>query len=564
MRLDRMKAARVRAPATNAGRARDRSRCTQGKGANGQMHYATSLGQSCTTPQHHKCSDSWQPARRLIPVPLAFALSFALLLVPPSAPAIEAPRVNPTTVEPVLLEDASVAERAAIEKLAHGAFWPSRALALLRLERFDCPESAARLTESLEDKAWQVRAFAYAVAARRGMEISPSLIAGEQSALVARTILRARFPFPPHRLAAAVERLSKSDSLDDQLLTLELSCAVRASRPSAPPPENAQEKRAALAADRKEIDALDALLSRIIMRMTRAEAGVFSPRLAAITSGSDVKRDYRWREWMRKHSTNPGYEGAFIVPRGEPGSRRAPLNAVARLDAPDFVQMEVYLGAFATKSIDLAILIDCTASMSGELAQAQGGADDLLGFLSGCSASLRTAVAGYRDAHDRWEISAFDFTSDPLIARKNLWALTAEGGGDEPESLYRAMRETLTQASWRPDAGNASSSAEATSPERVMIIIGDAPPHVGEGTKCEELAKSAAERGMRIYTIQAHAAEDAKDVKWFPEIALAGGGRSVRLGDEDSLTAEIAQLTLGDRFHDELGEFFSVYRSLCR
>ena len=97
-----------------------------------------------------------------------------------------------------------------------------------------------------------------------------------------------------------------------------------------------------------------------------------------------------------------------------------------------------------------------------------------------------------------------------------------------------------------------------------MVIIGDAPPHVGEGGKCEELAKSAAAKGMRIYTIQAHAAENAKDVKWFPEISLAGGGRSVRLGDEDSLIAEIAQLTLGDRFHDELGEFFTVYRALCR
>ncbi len=564
MRLDRMKAARARAPATNAELALDRSRCTQGMGEHGKTQDATSSGQSCTTPRHPNSSDSWQTARRLIPVPLAFVLSSALLLVPPSAPALVPPPLTPTIVEPALLENASAAEQAAIEKLAHGAFWPSRALSLLRLERFDCPESAARVTESLEDKAWQVRAFAYAIAARRGMEISPSLIANEQSTLVARTILRARFSFPQERVAAAIERLSNSESLDDQLLALELRCAVRASRPPAPLAENAQQKRAALAADRKETDALDALLGRIIMRMSRAEAGAYSPRLAAVTAGADVKRDYRWREWMRKHSANPGYEGAFIVPSTPEEGRRSPLNAIARLDAPEFVQMEAYLGAFASKSIDLAILIDCTASMSGELASAQGGADDLLGFLSGCSASLRTAIAGYRDTRDRWELHAFDFTSDASLARRNLWALTAEGGGDEPESLYRAMRATLTEASWRQDALGGATNANNAAPERVMVIIGDAPPHVGEGTKCEELAKSAAERGMRIYTIQAHAAEDAKDVKWFPEIARAGGGRSVRLGDEDSLTAEIAQLTLGDRFHDELAEFFSVYRSLCR
>ncbi len=480
-------------------------------------------------------------------------LSLSLCVAPP--PASEA------TLVPVELADATDAERGALEKLRQGEFWPSRALGLMRLERFDCPESALLLTGCFEDKAWQVRSYAFAIAARRGVEIPESLAAMEQSALVARTILRARIPFPQARVTTAIERLRVSESLEDQLLALELGCAVRGARSIEPPTDDPKITRARVAADRQESEALDALLSRIVMRMTRAEAGVFSSRLAAITSGSDMKRDYRWREWLRKHSSDPRYDGAFIVPRTPNGDRCAPLNAVAQLEAPDFVKLEEYLGAFASKSIDLAILIDCTASMSGEIAEAQAGADDLLAFLTGCSASLRTAVAGYRDTRDRWEISAFDFTSDATLARKNLWSLTAEGGGDEPESLYRAMKETLTKASWRPDPPIGSNDPP---PERVMVIIGDAPPHVGEGGKCEELAKSAAAKGMRIYTIQAHAAENAKDVKWFPEISLAGGGRSVRLGDEDSLIAEIAQLTLGDRFHDELGEFFSVYRALCR
>ncbi|MSR41737.1 MAG: hypothetical protein EXS10_07530 [Phycisphaerales bacterium] len=497
-------------------------------------------------------------------MPFPIALSLALLFAPPSSAdgARDVPAQQ--AANEIALSDASAAEKEALAKLQHGNFWPSRALALMRLERFDCEESALMLSSFLEDKAWQVRSYAYAIAARRGLEIPASRIALEQDALVVRTILRARLPFPSDRLASAIGRLSSAESLESQLLALELSCARRASRAPAATTLDPKAARALLAADRQEVDALDALLSRIVMRMTRAEAGVFSPRLAAITAGADAKRDYRWREWLRKHNANPGYEGAFLVAQSADGVRRTSLNAIARLDAPDFVQLEVYLGAFASKSIDLAILIDCTASMSGELAEAQAGADDLLGFLTGCCASLRTAIAGYRDTRDRWELSAFDFTSDASVARKNLWSLTAEGGGDEPESLYRAMKETLTAANWRPDPPEDSQGSKSVALERVMVIIGDAPPHVGEGTKCEELAKSAATKGMRIYTIQAHAADAAKDVKWFPEIALAGGGRSVRLGDEDSLIAEIAQLTLGDRFHDELGEFFNVYRSLCR
>ena len=126
-------------------------------------------------------------------------LSLSLCVAPP--PASEA------TLVPVELADATDAERGALEKLRQGEFWPSRALGLMRLERFDCPESALLLTGYFEDKAWQVRSYAFAIAARRGVEIPESLAAMEQSALVARTILRARIPFPQARVTTAIERL---------------------------------------------------------------------------------------------------------------------------------------------------------------------------------------------------------------------------------------------------------------------------------------------------------------------------------------------------------------------
>ena len=193
-------------------------------------------------------------------------LSLSLCVAPP--PASEA------TLVPVELADATDAERGALEKLRQGEFWPSRALGLMRLERFDCPESALLLTGYFEDKAWQVRSYAFAIAARRGVEIPESLAAMEQSALVARTILRARIPFPQARVTTAIERLRVSESLEDQLLALELGCAVRGARSIEPPTDDPKITRARVAADRQESEALDALLSRIVMRMTRAEAGV--------------------------------------------------------------------------------------------------------------------------------------------------------------------------------------------------------------------------------------------------------------------------------------------------
>ena len=57
---------------------------------------------------------------------------------------------------------------------------------------------------------------------------------------------------------------------------------------------------------------------------------------------------------------------------------------------------------------------------------------------------------------------------------------------------------------------------------------------------------------------------DAKKVEHFAEIAEAGGGRCVSLADDDLLITEIAGLTIGDVFEDEMREFFGLYMYLCR
>ena len=97
---------------------------------------------------------------------------------------------------------------------------------------------------------------------------------------------------------------------------------------------------------------------------------------------------------------------------------------------------------------------------------------------------------------------------------------------------------------------------------KVLVLLGDAPPHVGYGGYSVRLAQRGAAVGITTHVIEA----DSKPVKYFPEIAEAGGGRCVSLKDRggDSLIVEIAGLTLGDRFEDALRAFFRSYLDLCR
>jgi Mg-chelatase subunit ChlD len=227
----------------------------------------------------------------------------------------------------------------------------------------------------------------------------------------------------------------------------------------------------------------------------------------------------------------------------------APPSPIAVLEAERFAAMEDYMQRLSTRRVDLAICLDCTASMSGELAAAQAGVDDLMGFVGDVVAELRVAIVAYRDRRDRdFETKAWDFMTSADDARRRLWMLSADGGGDSPEAVEPALRLAYTKLSW---------NVEHT---RVLVLIGDAPPHVGYGTRCVEMAARAAANGLVTNVIQTE--DDA--VKHFPEIAAAGEGRCVSLSDDDRLIAEIAGLALGDRYGDELRGFFSDYLVLCR
>ncbi|MFM7259797.1 MAG: hypothetical protein ACKO3W_04255, partial [bacterium] len=89
---------------------------------------------------------------------------------------------------PLALVDASVAEAEALNRLAIGQNWTARALAVMRLERYDCEASAGRLRAFLLDPSWRVRAYAIACLARRGVLLPPETLAAESDPRVVRAI----------------------------------------------------------------------------------------------------------------------------------------------------------------------------------------------------------------------------------------------------------------------------------------------------------------------------------------------------------------------------------------
>src|SRR5687767_1812080 len=106
---------------------------------------------------------------------------------------------------------------------------------------------------------------------------------------------------------------------------------------------------------------------------------------------------------------------------------------------------------------------------------------------------LRIALVGYRDLADAYVTRVHDFSPDMDEVFQNLTSFRAEGGGDAPEHVSRALAEAVGQLSW--SRGRAL---------RVIFLVGDAPPHIDyqDGFDYRRHVQEARSRGIVVEAIQ--------------------------------------------------------------
>lgn len=110
---------------------------------------------------------------------------------------------------------------------------------------------------------------------------------------------------------------------------------------------------------------------------------------------------------------------------------------------------------------DVVILLDNTGSMSGYIDSCRAGLNKIIDALP---ANTRLGAGGYRDHGDTYVLRYQDLTTNFASIRTFLAGMTASGGGDLPEAVYDAVYGVVTQAKW-------------TNKKRIVIVVGDAPPH---------------------------------------------------------------------------------------
>jgi hypothetical protein len=141
---------------------------------------------------------------------------------------------------------------------------------------------------------------------------------------------------------------------------------------------------------------------------------------------------------------------------------------------------------------------------------------------------LRIALVGYRDLGDEYVTRVHDLSGDMDEVYQNLSAFRAEGGGDTPEHVSRALHDAVQRVSWSQGPGL-----------RVIFLVGDAPPHVDyqDGFDYHRHVGEAHQKGIVVETILCGGDRQAAAV--WQEIAALGQGHYAQIDGQGGMPAAV-------------------------
>lgn len=179
--------------------------------------------------------------------------------------------------------------------------------------------------------------------------------------------------------------------------------------------------------------------------------------------------------------------------------------------------------AMPARALDVALVLDTTGSMGDEMAYLREELDAIVARVRRIAgtADVRVGVVLFRDDGDDYVVRSAPLTADIGSVRTMLARQEADGGGDAPEAMDRAVA-AAGRLQWRANAVKA------------LLLVTDAPPH--EEALAATLAGTQALRanGVQVVPVAASGVEDTAQYVLRTMAALTGG-RYVFLTDDSGI-----------------------------
>lgn len=144
--------------------------------------------------------------------------------------------------------------------------------------------------------------------------------------------------------------------------------------------------------------------------------------------------------------------------------------------------------------LDLIFAIDSTGSMSDDIDYVKLELKSILRTITDQFQFANLGMVLYKDRKDDFITKTYPFTQDIERFKMQIDSIRTSGGGDKPEAIIDALYSAVTEFEW-------------TAGKRVIILIGDAPPHnesvEGEPKTLDDIYNAATDIDVtiQIYTI---------------------------------------------------------------
>ena len=181
----------------------------------------------------------------------------------------------------------------------------------------------------------------------------------------------------------------------------------------------------------------------------------------------------------------------------------------------------------APSVVDIAFVVDATASMGDEIQYLQAELRDVMAKAkdSLASTTINLGSVFYRDAGDAYVTRTTNLSTNMQQTMDFIGHQQAGGGGDFPEAVEQALAVAMDDLSW-------TSQAKA----RLLFLILDAPPHENPQVlaSLQQSIRKAAAKGIRIIPITASGIDKSTEYL-MRSMALATNGTEVFLTDDSGV-----------------------------
>jgi Mg-chelatase subunit ChlD len=192
--------------------------------------------------------------------------------------------------------------------------------------------------------------------------------------------------------------------------------------------------------------------------------------------------------------------------------------------------------------VDVVFVLDTTGSMSGLIQTAKEKIWSIATTMASAQPTpeIRIGLVAYRDRGDHYVTKVIDLSDDLDSVYATLMDFNADGGGDTPESVNKALYDAVHDISW----------SQGSQAYQVVFLVGDAPPHMDyqDEMKYPAIVADAKKKGIVINTIQCGDVPTTSG-PW-TQIASLGHGRFFQVDQAGSAVAlatpydaEIAELS---------------------